>query len=233
MNNVVSENQLALELQLRDDCTFESYYPGPNAHIISIIKRSVLQPEDAFIYLWGRKGAGCSHILQAACHYATVHQMSSLYLPLNKNLSTDDFQDLERTDLVCLDDLENIESDPALEEAIFDLYNRIKSSKKKLIIAATQPPKGTKIQLMDLRSRLEWGVACQVHSLSEEDLVQAVLLRAEKRGIQISKEVIEFIIHRVTRSMKSLYVLLEQLDFASLKHKRNITIPFVKKILKL
>lgn len=233
MSNDASENQLPLAISLQDNCTFESYFPGPNAHIINIIKQAIAQNEDAFIYLWGREGVGCSHLLQAACHYATELGQSALYLPLNKQIRTGFFQDLERTDLICLDNLDAVTGDPILEEALFDLYNRLKASKKKMLIAAKQPPKGAKIQLADLRSRLEWGIACQVHVLSEGELVKAVLLRAEQRGIVISREVVEFIINRVTRSMGALYALLETLDRAQLKHKRHLTIPFVKKILRL
>lgn len=233
MSHSVSDNQLPLGLHLKDDCTFESYFPGPNVHIINIVQRTLLQPEDGFIYLWGRKGVGCSHLLQAACHFVAMHEQASFYLPLTKQLKKDVLADLERTDLVCLDDLENIAGDSGWEEAIFDLYNRIKSSKKKLIIAAKQPPKGTQIALMDLRSRLEWGIALQVQELEDHDLVQALQLRAKKRGMQIHEEVAEFIINRVTRSMFSLYLILDELDVASLKLKRKITIPFVKKILRL
>ncbi|MCS5708787.1 DnaA regulatory inactivator Hda [Candidatus Berkiella cookevillensis] len=233
MVDIVTENQLPLCLQLKDDCTFESFYAGSNAHIINIIKRAILSPHDEFIYIWGRKGVGCSHLLQAACHFATLHQRASLYLPLKQQLNTNILQDLERTDLVCLDDLDAIAGDKLWEEAIFYLYNRIKTSQKKLIIAAQQPPKGAHIQLMDLRSRLEWGIAVQVHALEDNDLVCALQLRAKKRGMQINQEVAEFIINRVTRSMSSLYLTLEQLDVASLTLQRKITIPFVKKILKL
>lgn len=232
MSHLVSENQLPLGLHLKDDCTFDSYFPGPNLHVINIIQRTLLQPEDAFIYIWGRKGVGCSHLLQAACHFSTTHEKASFYLPLTKQLHLDVLDDLERTDLVCLDNLENIAGDPKWEEAIFDLYNRIKISNKKLIIAAKQPPKGTEIALMDLRSRLEWGIALQIHELQDRDLVHALQLRAQKRGMQIHEEVAEFIINRVTRSMFSLYLILDELDVASLKLKRKITIPFVKKILK-
>lgn len=227
------ESQLPLNLHLRDDCTFESYYPGSNAHIINIVRKTIAQPNDGFVYLWGKQGVGCSHLLQAACHYAAQLNQSSFYLPLEATLDAQIFNDLERIDLICLDDLEKIAGNAALEETLFDLYNRIKDAQKKLIIASRQPPLGNKIALKDLCSRLQWGISLHVNPLTDDDLVMALQLRASKRGMQLPKDVAEFIIHRVTRSMGCLYALLAELDVASLKLKRNITIPFVKKVLNL
>ena len=57
--------------------------------------------------------------------------------------------------------------------------------------------------------------------------------KAAEKGINVSSEVAEYIIHRVTRGMSELTEILEQLDEASLREKRKITIPFVKQILSL
>jgi DnaA family protein len=230
----VQETQLALSLNLKDDCTFESYVSGSNANNILVIQKILSTLEDAFIYLWGKKGVGCSHLLQAACHYVSLQHKASFYISLDPSMDASSvFQNLERTDLVCLDNLERVAGLPDWEEALFHLYNRLKDAKKKLIVAANMPPKGLAIKLPDLHSRLQWGVSFQIFSLEDNDLVSALQLRAKQRGITLSKEVCEFIIKRVNRSMSSLYQILEQLDELSLTMKRNLTIPFVKMVLKL
>jgi len=230
----VEQTQLALSLNLKDDCTFESYVSGSNAENIQVIQKILSTPEDAFIYLWGKKGVGCSHLLQAACHYVTLQCKASFYIALSPSQDPAKvFQNLERTDLVCLDDLEAVAGLPVWEEALFHLYNRLKDAKKKLIVAANTPPKGLEIKLPDLHSRLQWGVSFQIFSLDDHELVSALQLRAKQRGIMLSTEVCEFIIKRVNRSMSSLYQILEKLDKLSLTMKRNLTIPFVKMALNL
>ena len=226
--------QLALSLNLKDNCTFESYFAGPNADNIKIIQSLLSSEGDRFIYIWGKRGVGCSHLLQAACHYANQQSLSSVYLSLDINENPQEmFQDLERLDLVCLDDIQQIAGHPEWETAVFHLYNRLKDAKKKLIVAGNQPPKGLNIQLPDLLSRLQWGVAFQIFSLEDDELVAALQLRAKQRGIILSTEVCEFIIKRVNRSMSSLYQILTKLDELSLTMKRNLTIPFVKMVLGL
>lgn len=234
MSSQSPQAQLALSLNLQDNCTFESYFAGPNNENIKMIQAQLDKAGESFIYLWGKKGVGCSHLLQAACHQTKLKNQSALYLSLNAEQDPKDvFQDLERLDLVCLDDIEFVAGQKDWEEALFHLYNRLRDANKKLMVASSQPPKGLAIQLPDLHSRLQWGVSVQIKALDDEALVAAMQLRAKQRGIVLSTEVCDFIIKRVNRSMSSLYQVLTRLDELSLTMKRNLTIPFVKMVLDL
>ncbi|MGU2568375.1 HdaA/DnaA family protein, partial [Pseudomonas aeruginosa] len=50
-------------------------------------------------------------------------------------------------------------------------------------------------------------------------------------GLHLTDEVGRFILNRGSRSMNSLFDLLEQLDRASLQAQRKLTIPFLKETL--
>ena len=67
----------------------------------------------------------------------------------------------------------------------------------------------------------------QLHGLSDEDKLRALQLRASRRGLHLTDEVGRFILNRGSRSMNSLFDLLEQLDRASLQAQRKLTIPFL------
>ncbi len=71
----------------------------------------------------------------------------------------------------------------------------------------------------------------QLHGLSDEDKLRALQLRASRRGLHLTDEVGRFILNRGSRSMNSLFDLLEQLDRASLQAQRKLTIPFLKETL--
>ena len=76
--------------------------------------------------------------------------------------------------------------------------------------------------------RLTLALVFQLQSLSDEDKLRALQLRASRRGLQLSDEVGRFILTRGTRSMSALFELLERLDQASLQAQRKLTIPFLK-----
>lgn len=225
--------QLPLGIDLRDDRTLETYFPGGNEQALMQVKHIARGEGEPFVYLWGRQGVGRTHLLQGACHWANRYEQTAFYLSLASisDLKPSIFEGLERLDLICLDDLESIAGNAVWEEALFHLFNRLRSQNRRLLVAAKEPPKGLGIKLPDLASRLSWGIVYLLQSLSDEDLRIALQLRAKERGLLLSDEVGTFLIRRYTRSMPELYALLETLDKASLVAQRRLTIPFIKSVL--
>ena len=116
--------------------------------------------------------------------------------------------------------------------AIFNLYNRItESGKTRLLITGDRPPRQLNLGLPDLASRLDWGQIYKLQPLSDEDKLQALQLRARLRGFEMPEDVCRFLLKRLDREMRSLFMTLDQLDHASITAQRKLTIPFVKEIL--
>lgn len=225
--------QLALGVQLRDDTTFDDYYFGCNEQISVALESVLALPDASFIYLWGALGVGRSHLLQACCHRAAQLNMTSVYLPLQNfsQLSQEMFIGLEQIDVVCLDDIDRLAGNAVWEESFFDCYNRVRDSGRRLIVTASVAPKALGMHLPDLVSRLSWGLTFHLKSLSDEEKIEALILRAAKRGFLLSKEVAAFVLTHYTRDNKALFEILDKLDYESLAAQRRLTIPFVKSIL--
>ena len=106
-------------------------------------------------------------------------------------------------------------------------------SKTRLLITGDRPPRQLNLGLPDLASRLDWGQIYKLQPLSDEDKLQALQLRARLRGFEMPEDVCRFLLKRLDREMRSLFMTLDQLDHASITAQRKLTIPFVKEILKL
>jgi DnaA-homolog protein len=228
--------QLPLGVRLRDDATFANYYPGANAAALGYVER--LCEADAgwtesLIYLWGGEGVGRSHLLQAACLRFEQRGEQAVYLPLAEVVEYGPalLDNLDRCELVCLDDLDAVAGRSNWEEALFHLFNRLRDSGRRLLLAASSSPRELPVQLADLQSRLTLALVFQLQSLSDEDKLRALQLRASRRGLHLSDEVGRFILTRGERSMSALFDLLERLDQASLQAQRKLTIPFLKETL--
>lgn len=234
---VSSPQQLSLSVNLNDDATFDNFYAPAQTHNAMVVQGLRAQLDgsgDAFIYLWGAPGCGLTHLLQAACHQAQSAGMSVQYLPLRDlvGYAPDElFAGLESVDLVCLDCLPSVAGRADWERAIFHLYNQLRDQGKRLLVAAEHNPRELALTLEDLRSRLQWGLTYQVHSLSDEDKQQALQMRARARGLELSDEVAQYITQRLPRDTNELFWQLQRLDHASLTEQRKLTIPFVKKVL--
>lgn len=224
--------QLPLGVQLRDDATFANFYGETNDALVNLLdidKKLRTEPEQ-FIFIYGNTGVGCSHLLQAACNQIDRRTGGSIYLPMSElvHYSPQLVEGIERLRLVCIDDIANIAGIPEWEEAIFDLFNRLRDSNTRLLVAANNLPKSLGIKLPDLVSRLSWGLIFQVQALNDSDKLAALQLRAHIRGLDMSEEVARYIIYRSSRDMGSLFQILHKLDEASLRAKRKLTIPFIK-----
>lgn len=227
--------QLALAIKINDEATLADFNWENNGLLQQQLHHMLTLKEDRLLYLWGTKGSGKSYLLQACCQAINSTQ-SAIYLPLTllKEWGPQAIEGLEDQALVCLDDINAIAHDPAWEEALFHLYNKIKDGEKGLlIISADQPPAKSPVKLADLRSRLGWGLVIQLNELSDEEKVNTLKLHASKRGFDLPESVGHFLINRCSRNMHDLHQLLNRLDDASLEAHRKITIPFVKNILNI
>lgn len=228
--------QLILPIQPPDAHRFENFYRGRNVVLLNCLQQFSLKIGESYIYIWGNPGTGRTHLLQACCHAAQEQGFSVAYLPLStlkKNNSSEILRGLESVDMVCIDDLESVVNDNCWEEALFHFYNRVQEQSRYLLIAAKHNPHQLNFSLPDLISRLSSGVLFQVHALNEAERLIALQERAYLRGLEFSEEVGQFLLLRLPRDSQALFSALTQLDKATLRLKRKLTIPLVKKILKL
>src|SRR5438445_8574439 len=200
-------NQLTLGVGLKDEGTFANYFAGKNSLLIRELKKSSQGMGERIIYLYGAGGQGSTHVLQACCHEAYQQGLSAAYLPLTSliDFSPDVFDGLESRELVCIDDVHMIAGKPVWEEAIFHAYNRIHDAGGQLIVTAKMPPKLLGLALPDVVSRLSWGIVFQLQSLTDDEKLQVLIMRAERRGMTLSEEVGKFILTHCPRHMSTLF----------------------------
>lgn len=227
--------QLSLNLCLRDDLTFNNYFATKNLKIIQLLHEVLAEPKDQFVYLWGNNGVGKTHILTACCNYCGMLQQAALYLPLREhaNFNPAALLDTEYLRLVCLDDLEAVIGKREWEEAIFNCFNRLQASGKTLMVTANAAPEGLPFLLPDLKSRMLSNLIMQLQPLDDDEKLETLKLRANLRGLVLSDNVAKFLLHHYARDTESLFASLDILDKASLQEQRKLTIPFIKKQLKI
>lgn len=185
------------------------------------------------IYLWGGAQSGKSHLLLAAHNDFLSDQQRSFYVSLKEpSLSADLFDSLDGYALLALDDIDHVAGNDQWEQALFNLINFTRERFGKIIFSASSAPASQAWNLPDLVSRLTWGPVMKLQPLSETHIREAFILQADKKGLQISEETIEYLLSRYSRDVNSLFELVAFLDRESLAAGRaRITIPFLKSCL--
>lgn len=225
--------QLPLAFQRGEHATFDNFDATGNEAVVAGLGQ-LLAGGQHYLYLYGASGCGRSHLLQAACEQAEQQGLSSVFLPLAELRAYQPetlLEGLDTLQLVCLDDIDCVIGDPAWEQALFSLYNRLQAASTRLLISGSQAVRQLPVALPDLHSRLSAGAVFQVQGLSEQQQQALVRRRARDRGLELEDEVLQFITSRCRRDAGALMQVLEQLDCASLRDQRRLTIPFVKSTL--
>jgi len=224
---------MILQFDLREEASFDNYYFDQNKALYAALYAMGAGQGERFVYLWGQKGAGKTHLLQAACHVARSLDLSFFYLSLQniKKLDVSVFEGLDALSLVCLDDIDALVDKPKWEEALFNLFNQMQEMRHRLIVSAPVAPSQLGLKLKDLESRLLSGMAFQMEELDEETKLKALTARAKARGLDLPSDVAAFIFRRYPRDLGTLFGVLDKLDQASLVAKRKLTVPFVKEVL--
>lgn len=226
-------DQLPLRINLREEAAFANFCVGENKALFQALNELLEGTGGSFIYLWGESGVGRTHLLQACCHAMKEPSFEIMYLPLKTpQLTPLVLQELEKKQLVCIDDVDTVLGSREWEEALLHFYNRAREFQVKLVIAGDRVPLQLNCELADLRSRLSWGLVFQVIGLiSDAEKIKALQIRARDRGFELSDALGRFLLHRYPRDMTALFQLLDKLDQASLAAKRKLTIPFIKHVL--
>lgn len=121
--------------------------------------------------------------------------------------------------------------DRASEEKLFHLYNMAKEAKRSLLLTSRAPANGLTFTVPDLSSRLRAAPCIAIQS-PDEPLLTALLVKLFRdRQINVSQELIQYIMPRMERSFAAAQDLVIKADKRALAEKRNITIPLIREIL--
>ncbi|MDX2417869.1 MAG: DnaA regulatory inactivator Hda [Xanthomonadales bacterium] len=226
--------QIPLQLTPARDSCFENFVSGPNEAILKALKHL---PEDpgANVFLSGGEGSGKTHLLNASCVETRERQGRAFYLAL-KRVPKDaiaSLQGLEKLDLVCVDDLHVIAGDNTWEEALFHCFNRIREANGRLLVSSRERLSALELGLPDLASRLAWGLRLQLVPLEDNDKLAVINLHSDALGLVLPEDVQQYLLKHHDRSMAALIHTVENLQQAALTHKRRITIPLAREVLKI
>jgi len=249
MNNSPLPRQFALDISHIPTPSLSNFLAGENLALHSTLQDLVKSWESnhprlasenplnqRWIYWWGPKGSGRTHLLSAIG--IAAQELGLEYFPLTPNepiswvsleerlpsLSTSN-----QPSVITVDDVDRL--DERLVASLFRILNEIQGSKAIHIFMAGNAAPGSLKLREDLRTRLGWGLIFQTHLLGDDEKIQALQQAAQARGLVLSPDVLPWLLNRFYRDMPNLMALIDALDAYSLETKRAVTLPLVRELL--
>ena len=215
--------QIPLALALPAATGFDSLLTGPNAEAVQHL-RTLVMPA-APVYLWGGSGTGKTRLLRAL---ATQRQAEGERVGWFDAADPTPWTLGHGWSLVIVDRCEAL--DPVHQQAAFALFVEAGTQGVQWAAAGRVPPVDLPLR-DDLRSRLAWGHVFALQALGEGETRAALRREADRRGILLSDEVMDYLLTRFQRDLKHLMNLLDRLDEFAMSERRAVTVPLLKKML--
>lgn len=215
--------QIPLPIGVEATPAFDNFLPGANAAAIAHLEALVAGA--APVYLWGPSGSGKTHLLHALVH---LFQARGAHAGWFSAADAAPWAFDEAWALVAIDQADTL--DPAQQHAAFALFVEASTRGVPVVAAGRVPPVDLPLR-EDLRTRLGWGHVFAVQPLTEPEVRAALRREADRRGVFISDDVMDYLLTRFARDLKHLMAQLDRLDAFSLATKRAITVPLLKQML--
>ena len=117
------------------------------------------------------------------------------------------------------------------ESLLYSLINQVLQLNKSLIINSSRSVKNYKINLVDLKSRLDSFLEIQI-DLPTDDLIRVIISKTfSDKQIDLSNNNLEFIIKNIERSYDKISKFTKDIDNISLSTGKSININLIKKVL--
>jgi DnaA-homolog protein len=215
--------QIPLAIAFDAERSFESFIGGNNRLTIEQFRNHL--PSTTPMYVWGPSGSGKTHLLQALVQQQQLRGARVGWFDANAPLPwTHD----EAWALLVLDDCQAFNTDQ--QQAAFALFVEAASHSTAVVAAGRMPPVDLALR-DDLRTRLGWGLVLALQALNESETRAALRREADRRGLFLSDEVMDYLLTRFERDLKNLMALFDRLDEFAWVNKRAITLPALKQML--
>ncbi|CAD5373845.1 Chromosomal replication initiator protein DnaA [Rubrivivax sp. A210] len=218
--------QIPLAMQPEPDASFDSFVPGANAAALAHLRTLAASTSAAApVYLWGAAGTGKTHLLRALAGQQRAQGLRVGWFDAADRLP---WELSPEWSLVVVDRCEAL--DPAAQHAAFALFVDAMTHLVQFAAAGRLPPVDLALR-DDLRTRLAWGHVHALRPLAESETRAALRRDADRRGIFLSDEVMDYLLTRFPRDLAHLLALLDRLDGYGLALGRRVTVPLLRQML--
>tara|TARA_Y100000815_G_scaffold79789_1_gene68950 strand:- start:3101 stop:4468 length:1368 start_codon:yes stop_codon:yes gene_type:complete len=207
--------------------TFKDFVVGKSNELAFSACRRVADSVDVPfnpLFLYGGVGLGKTHLMHAIAWqrkklnpkfkimYLSAEKFMYEFIKAIRSKNTVPFKEEFRSvNLLMIDDVQFIIGKESTQEEFFHTFNALADQNRQMVISADKSPSDLEGLEERLRSRLGCGLVADIHPTTYELRLSIIELKIEKYNIALSKDVIEFLAHKITSSVRELEGALTRL----------------------
>ena len=201
--------------------TFDSFVPGSSNRLAFAAAQSVAEtPGRAYnpLMIYGNSGLGKTHLLHAIGNYVHENYPGRKVLYVSTETFLNDFiraiqtrtqlalhERYRENDVLLIDDIQFMETrGETFHEEIFHTYNALHGEGKQIVLTSDRSPRDLAGIQERFRSRLLQGLVTEIDQPDLETRIAILHAKAEGEGVDLPRDVAEWIAHRVRDNIREL-----------------------------
>ncbi len=196
------------------------------------------------LLIYGGVGLGKTHLVNAigleikkmhpnkTVLYVSSEKFTHQFIEAVKNNNQNDFVHFyQMMDVLIIDDVQFFAGKERTQDVFFHVFNHLHQSGKQLILTSDKPP--VELQGMEQRllSRFKWGLSADLQVPDLESRIAILEKKMYNEGIELPKDVIEYIAYSITSNVRELEGALISIIAQASLNKKAITIELAKQMI--
>lgn len=137
----------------------------------------------------------------------------------------------ERSDILLMDDIQILGRGEVIQQEFFHTLNEYLETGRQVVVASDRMPKDIKDFEDRIRTRLEWGLIADIQMPDVETRVAILNYKAEKTGLKLNLDVLNYVARISRRSIRELEGNLKKIRMVSELQNTKIDLDLCKKVL--
>jgi len=237
--------KVQVESQLNPNYSFDNFVEGDCNRLARSAGFAVAQKPggNAFnpLLLYGGVGLGKTHLAQAigievkknypnkTVLYVQSEKFITQFIESIKNNNQNDFVHFyQMIDVLIIDDVQYFAGKEKTQDVFFHIFNHLHQLGKQIILTADRAPVDIQGIEQRLLSRFKWGLSADLQAPGLETRIGILEKKVYNEGIQLPKEVVEYLAYSITSNVRELEGALISLLAQSSLNKKIITLELAK-----
>lgn len=237
-----------IESNLNPNYTFENFVEGDCNRLARSAGYAVAKNPGGTSFnpllIYSNVGLGKTHLVHAigieikknfpnkTVLYVPSEKFTNQFIDAVKNGSQNDFINFyQLVDVLIIDDVHFFAGKEKTQDVFFHIFNHLHQNGKQIILTSDKPP--VELQGMEQRllSRFKWGLSADLQVPELETRIAILEKKLYNDGIELPKDVIEYLAYSITTNIRELEGALISLIAQSSLNKKDITIELAKKMI--
>jgi chromosomal replication initiator protein len=193
------------------------------------------------LLIYGGVGLGKTHLAHAigleiksrqpdkTVLYVSSERFTHQFIDAVRNNTVNDFSHFyQMMDVLIIDDVQFFSGKEKTQDVFFHIFNHLHQTGKQIVLTSDKPPVEMQGMEQRLLSRFKWGLSADLQVPSLETRMAILEKKMYADGIELPREVIEYLAYSITTNVRELEGALISLVAQASLNRKSITLDLAK-----